>query len=68
MSIYLVVGNQVLHTAARTAASTVNSVGFKEFLLSSKKCYSILDLGSISQILNSIYFYQFTTLGHLANE
>ena len=37
---------------------TACSVGFKEFILRSKKCYSILVLGSNSQILNSIYFYQ----------
>ena len=36
----------------------ITGVGFKKFILSSKKCscYSILVLGSNSQILNSIYF------------
>ena len=32
------------------------SVGFKVYLLSSKKCYSLFDLSSNSQILNSIFF------------
>ena len=35
------------------------SIGFKEFILSSKiVLYSVLVLGSNSQMLNSIYFYQ----------